>query len=271
MTNLVEVNNLNFSWGENEVLKDINFQVRTNQIVAILGKSGVGKTTLIKCLNRVLTPNSGTITISSTNISELSLIDLSRLSSYVPQSIRTNFSMEVFDVVLLGRRPHISWKISPDDREAVSRSLRLLGLEDFAFRRFNQLSGGERQRVVIAKAVAQDPELFLFDEPTSDLDLRNQIEVMKRIVEIVSDPNSSKSAIVSIHDINIAARFADHILLLHEGGIKAEGPPKEVLTEQNIAEVYGVSCEIIQPTTNSSLMVLVKDEIDKIKDKEEMK
>tara|TARA_Y100001970_G_C14217787_1_gene850714 strand:- start:1435 stop:2226 length:792 start_codon:yes stop_codon:yes gene_type:complete len=261
MNSLLEVNNLSYSWGENEVLKNLSFEVKPNQIVAILGKNGVGKTTLIKCLNRVLTPDSGTIKISSVDISELSLMALSKLSSYVPQSIRTSFSMEVFDVVLLGRRPHISWRISPDDREVVSRTLRLLGMEEFAFRRFDRLSGGERQRVVVAKAIAQNPDLFLFDEPTSDLDLRNQIEVMKTIEELVSDPNSRKSAIVSIHDINIAARFADRILLLHEGEIKSEGTPIEVLTEENIAEVFEVSCEIIQSSGDSTLRVLVKDEI----------
>ena len=191
----------------------------------------------------------------------MSLLELSKMSSYVPQSVRTSFSMDVFDVVLLGRRPYISWIVSSEDREAVSRTLSLLGLEEFAFRKFDKLSGGERQRVVVAKAVAQDPSIFLFDEPTSDLDLRNQIEVMKRIVEIVSDKELGKSAIVSIHDINIAARFADRIILLHEGEVKADGSPSEVLTEDNIAEVFEVTCDILIQTENSPMRVLIKDEI----------
>jgi len=191
----------------------------------------------------------------------MSLMELSKMSSYVPQSVRTSFSMDVFDVVLLGRRPHISWRVSSEDREAVSRTLSLLGLEEFAFRKFDKLSGGERQRVIVAKAVAQDPSLFLFDEPTSDLDLRNQIEVMKRIVEIVSDKESGKSAIVSIHDINIAARFCERIILLHEGEVKADGSPSDVLNEDNIAEVFGVTCEIVDQTDDSPMRVLIKDEV----------
>jgi iron complex transport system ATP-binding protein len=173
--------------------------------------------------------------------------------------------MSVFDVVMLGRRPHISWRISDDDHERVSETIRFLGLEDFAFRKFDRLSGGERQRVVIAKAVAQDPMLFLLDEPTSDLDLRNQVSIMKKIRHIVSDVESGKSAIVAIHDINMAARFADRVILLDGGSIKADGTPSEVLTEANIADVFGVSCDVIPEEygLSSSLQVLVKDEIEK--------
>jgi len=261
VNSLLEVSKLNYSWGQNKVLNDITFDIQANHTVAILGKNGVGKTTLIKCINQVLNPDSGTIKISSQNISELSFLEISKSVSYVPQSVRTSFSMDVFDVVLLGRRPHISWRVSEEDREAVSKTLRLLGLEDLAFRKFDRLSGGERQRVVVAKAVVQDPSIFLFDEPTSDLDLRNQIEVMKRIKQIVSEPESEKSAIIAIHDINIAARFADRILLLHNGKIEADGPPMEVLTKENIAEVFEVTCEIIPQSEKSPMRVLVDDEI----------
>ncbi|MBF92156.1 MAG: iron ABC transporter ATP-binding protein [Euryarchaeota archaeon] len=261
MSSLLEVSKLNYSWGQKKVLNDITFDIQSNHIVAILGKNGVGKTTLIKCINRVLNPDSGTIKISTQNTSDLSFLDISKSVSYVPQSVKTSFSMDVFEVVLLGRKPHISWRVSKEDREAVSRTLRLLGLEDLAFRKFDRLSGGERQRVVVAKAVVQDPSIFLFDEPTSDLDLRNQIEVMKSIKQIVSDSESEKSAIIAIHDINIAARFADRILLLHNGKIKADGTPTEVLTRENIAQVFEVTCEIILPTEKSPMRVLVDDEI----------
>ena len=260
-TVLLQVRNLNFSWGKKEVLRDINFSIDPNQIVAVLGKNGAGKTTLIKCLNRVLSPKTGQIRISSTEISELSLLELSKLVSYVPQSVRTSFSMDVFDVVLLGRRPHISWRISSDDRDRVSTTLRRFGLQDFAFRKFDRLSGGERQRVVIAKTVAQDPSIFLLDEPTSDLDLRNQIAVMKGFREIVSNSESGKSAIIAIHDINIAARFADRILLLDDGKIIADGTPTEVLTQENISKVFEVSSEIIPESGTSPLKVWAEDEI----------
>ena len=133
-------------------------------------------------------------------------------------------------------------------------------MEDFAFRKFDQISGGERQRVIIAKAVAQDPNLFLFDEPTSDLDLKNQIQVMKCIKKLIKDCESPKSALIAIHDINIAARYSDKIILLNDGSIKAYGPPKEVLTEQNIADVFGVTSSVIQ-TDEDYIRVVIDDEI----------
>ena len=265
MTSLLKIEGLEFSWGSNQVLKDINLDVGGNEFVAILGVNGAGKSTFLKCINRILAPAKGTVEISGRNIVDMSLMDLSKATSYVPQSVRTSFSMSVFDVVMLGRRPHISWRISDDDHERVSETIRFLGLEDFAFRKFDRLSGGERQRVVIAKAVAQDPMLFLLDEPTSDLDLRNQVSIMKKIRHIVSDVESGKSAIVAIHDINMAARFADRVVLLDGGSIKADGTPSEVLTEANIADVFGVSCDVIPEEygLSSSLQVLVKDEIEK--------
>lgn len=258
---LLSVEKLNFSWGMNHVLKDVTFNLSKNQIVSLLGKNGAGKSTLIKCLNRILSPQSGVIKVNDNDIKDLDLVQLSKLMSYVPQSVRTNFSMDVFDVILLGRRPHIRWRVSPQDRDKVSETIRYLGLEEFSFRRFDEISGGERQRVIIAKAVVQDPDLYLFDEPTSDLDLNSQIQIMKRIRQLVSVGDTSKSALIAIHDINIAARFSDRIILMHDGGIKAYGTPEEVLTEQNIAEVFGVSSELIKATENSPLRILIKDEI----------
>ena len=266
MSKILEIKDLNFSWGNNHVLRDINVNISPNELVAVLGVNGAGKSTLLKCINRILKSDSGSINLLEQDVNGLSLIDLSKKVSYVPQSVRTSFSMDVFDVVLLGRRPHISWRISEDDRDKVSSTLRSLGLEDFSFRKFDQLSGGERQRVIIAKAIAQDSSLLLMDEPTSDLDLKNQLETMKSLRKIISNKDAEKSALIAIHDINIAARFADRILLLHNGKIFASGTPREVLTKDNIAEVFSVDAEIIDnavfwPGGSDSLRVIIKDEI----------
>ena len=252
------------------MLKDISFSIKSNQVISILGVNGAGKSTLIKCLNGILKPKAGKVKIitKSENSVEFNLVDiysldlvgLSKVMSYVPQSVRTSFSMDVFDVVLLGRKPHIKWRISDEDRNKVSETLRYLNLEDFAFRKFDQISGGERQRVVIAKAIAQDPNLFLFDEPTSDLDLKNQIQIMKCIREIIKDSESPKSALIAIHDINTAARYSDKIILLENGSVKAFGSPKEVLTEQNIADVFGVKSSVVL-TEENYIRVLIDDEI----------
>ena len=270
MSSILQATQISFSWGENHVLKGLDLDIGENELISILGVNGAGKSTLLKCLNRILTPQSGKIKVLSKDVSSLSLLHLSQLMSYVPQSVRSSFSMDVFDVVLLGRRPHISWRINDNDRDKVSQTLRTLNLENFAFRRFDQLSGGERQRVIIAKAVAQDPKIFLLDEPTSDLDLKSQIEIMKSLRTLVSNSASPKSALVAIHDINIAARFSDRILLLHDGQIISQGSPQEVLTTENIAKVFGVTSEVEIFSSSEmgeaeayspSVRVIIKDEI----------
>ena len=142
INNILQVKALDFSWGNNEVLKGINFSIKSGEVVSILGVNGAGKSTLIKCLNGILKPQSGEIAILTDNevhnslvdVSSLDLVQLSKAMSYVPQTVRTSFSMDVFDVVLLGRKPHIKWRISEEDRDKVSETLRYLNLEDFAFR-----------------------------------------------------------------------------------------------------------------------------------------
>lgn len=269
MTVILNVNNLRFSWGENEVLKGLNFNINNNELVAVLGVNGAGKSTLLKCINRILKPKSGSIILLQSELSQMELINISKLVSYVPQSVNSNFPMTVFDVVLLGRRPHINWKLGEKDLEIVSNTIDYLNLQPFAFRKFDQLSGGERQRVIIAKAIAQEPSLFLLDEPTSDLDLKNQIEIMKRLRELTSDNSTNRSALVAIHDINMAARFADKIILLHEGEIKQFGAPDEVLTVKNIEDVFSVTSQIVPATDNTPLRIIVNDEIANNNEKEE--
>ena len=258
---LVRVRDLGFRWGKKTVLDEISFTIISGQIVAILGKNGAGKTTLIKCLNRVQTPQNGKVEICSKDISRQSLIELSKSVSYVPQSVKTSFPMDVFDVLLLGRRPHISWMTSSEDLEAVSETLRKFGLEDLAFRRFDRLSGGERQRVIIAKAVVQNPRVYLLDEPTSDLDLQHQLLVMETVTDIIRNSDGSKSVIFAIHDINIAARFSDRVILLHEGRILADGTPSEVITRSNIATVFGVDSEIAPSSSNSPMNIVIGERV----------
>ena len=244
MNNLLQVQDLSFSWPGRTVLDDLNFNVEPNQLVAVLGVNGAGKTTLLKCINRILSPSAGSINLRSKDVLEMTIMDVAKNVAYVPQSVGTNFPMNVFDVVLLGRRPHLQWFVGEEDRDKVSECLHFLDIDEFAFRRYDQLSGGERQRVVLAKALAQEPHLFLLDEPTSDLDLKHQITTMEKIRSVISDQSRPSSAIIAIHDIDIAAQFSDKIMLLHEGKIRAYGPPKEVLTTELIAEVFGVEAEI---------------------------
>jgi len=259
MSELMKVEGLRFSWGDNLVIDSVDFAVKENELISILGKNGAGKSTLLKCLNKILSPSQGKILIHGEDVTELDILTTSKKMSYVPQSITSNFSMDVFDVVLLGRRPYINWSVGENDRNIVSKTIDRMGLSSFAFRRFDRLSGGEKQRVIIAKAVAQDPDLFLFDEPTSDLDLKNQIEVMKELRKIVSEENG-KAAVIAIHDINIASRFSDRIILLHEGEIISNGKPSDVLTPENIELVFEVTSRQVMGE-DGILRIVINDEI----------
>lgn len=276
MNDIIKVEDLGFGYPNKEVLKGINLTISNNELVCLLGINGAGKSTLLKCILGILKFQKGKISFdyamqtdddadvpnvmnSGNNIDTMAL---ARYMSYVPQSVKSSFSIDVYDTIMLGRRPYIGWNITSEDREIVSKTIEFLNLEELAFRKINQLSGGERQRVIIGKAIAQDPRLLLLDEPTSDLDLKNQIQVMKKIKKIVSNPESPKSALVAIHDINMAARFADRILLMSDGEIVAEGTPRQVLTPQNIQNVFAVTADIAESQDNNRFWVHVNDEID---------
>lgn len=278
MKDIIKVEHLRFGYPKNEVLKGINLTISDNELVCLLGINGAGKSTLLKCILGILKFQTGKISFDSASQTDISgeadmsnvinsennidTMALARYMSYVPQSVKSSFSIDVYDTIMLGRRPYIGWNISPKDREIVSKTIEFLNLEEFAFRKLNQLSGGERQRVIIGKAIAQSPRLFILDEPTSDLDLKNQIQVMKKIKLLVSDSKSPKSALVAIHDINMAARFADRILLMSDGEIVAEGTPRQVLTPENIQNVFGVTAVVVDLEEDNSFWVHVQDEID---------
>ncbi|AZV58489.1 ABC transporter ATP-binding protein [Clostridium sp. AWRP] len=237
---ILSVKGLTFKYPSRSVLKDINFSVKKGECVAILGTNGAGKSTLLKCINHILKAQSGTVLIEGDEIFKLSPMKLAQRIGYVSQqqaSVRTT----VFDSVLLGRKPYIKWNISKEDIEIVNKAVKTLGLEDYSLRYLDELSGGELQKVVIARALAQKPEVLLLDEPTSNLDLKNQLEVIRIIREIVN--TQQIAAIMIVHDLNLAIRFADKFVLLKDGSIFAAGG-REVMTPKNIESVYSVSVAI---------------------------
>lgn len=163
---------------------------------------------------------------------------------YVPQSSSTPLSTSVFDTVLMGRRPHIGWRVSDADLDKVANILELLRLEDLAMRDFSQLSGGQKQKVLIARALCQEPSVLLLDEPTSSLDMKHQLEVMEMITSLVKEKNIS--AVMALHDLNLAAMFVDKLAILKGGRIYAAGEPADLLNARNIREVYGVEAIVME-------------------------
>ena len=238
MTLLADV--ISFSYPKNDVIKEITFSLEEGDYLAVLGTNGAGKSTLLKCLSKILNPQLGKVYINGIDSSTLKGTELAKNIAYVPQS--HDYSKKtVFDSVLLGRKPYIKWDVSQNDIEIVEDILRLLDLENYSMRYTNELSGGELQKVIIARALAQQPKVLLMDEPTSNLDLKNQIEVLSIIKEII---NIQKiSAVVTMHDLNLALRFANKFILIKEGELFAFGDAT-VLNSESIKSVYGVDVVI---------------------------
>ncbi len=234
----LKAKNVEFGYNSTLVLEGVSMDLDSSEIVGIVGPNGAGKSTLIRCIDRILTPGGGTILLDENDISNMTRMEIAKRMGYVPQTTTRVFPATVFDTVLMGRRPHLGWKSSEEDVEKVLEILELLGIMEFAMRDFNEISGGQQQKVLIARALAQEADILLLDEPTSNLDIRHQLEVMEIMTNIVH--RKKISAVMAIHDLNLAARYTSRILMLNGGRIFAAGNPESVLTEENIRRAYGV-------------------------------
>jgi iron complex transport system ATP-binding protein len=232
----LEVAGIHFAYNSHPVLAGVSFALEHGQVMCVLGVNGAGKSTLIKCLNRILAPQKGTVLLDGEALERLSQVQVARRIGYVPQR-HGETPLTVFETVLMGRKPHMGWKTGHEDYAMVERIIGQMGLEPLALRCVGDLSGGELQKVVIARALAQAPKFLLLDEPTSSLDLRNQIEVMGLIRRIVKE--QGLSAIIAIHDLNTAVRFADSFLFLRDQRIHAVAT-RNTLTAEAIRQVFGV-------------------------------
>jgi len=231
-----------FGYASTPMLQGVHLELAKSEVLSIVGPNGAGKSTLIRCINRILNPQKGRIVLDGSDITNLTRMELARQLGYIPQSDHQSFPATVFDVVLMGRRPHISWRSCQNDKEKVLDVLEMLNIEHLAMRDINEISGGQQQKVLIARALAQEPDVLLLDEPTSNLDIRHQLEVMDVIRTLVTEKNIS--AIMAIHDLNLGSRYSDRMVMLNRGVIAAAGNPYSVLTQENIKQVYGVEAVV---------------------------
>ena len=239
----VKFERLHFGYNrKREILHGIDLNLPSNKFIAVLGPNGCGKTTLVKQINRILRALSGTVQIGDRQVSQLEPSELAKLIAYVPQMTSGVMNGSVMDTVMLGRRPYIQWKPTDEDLEIVAKALIRLNISHLSQRLFNQLSGGQKQTVLIARALAQVPDIYLFDEPVSFLDVKNQLEIMAIGRELVEQ--DGKTVIMVLHDLNMALRFADHVVIMKDGNVFAQGAPRDVITEENILAVYGTHAEI---------------------------
>ncbi|WOF15537.1 ABC transporter ATP-binding protein [Methanoplanus sp. FWC-SCC4] len=237
---ILNVDGVEFGYKSKSVLNDIEFNVQKNELLSILGPNGVGKTTLLKCMNAILRPKAGAVMVDSDDVTKLDQLEIAKRIGYVPQKCETG-RLTAFDSILLGRRPHIKWNVSEKDIKIVESAIKKLDMEDLSLRYINEMSGGELQKVSIARALVQEPRVLLLDEPTSSLDLKNQIEILRTIKEVVR--GHDVSAVMTMHDLNSALRYSDKFLFLRNGTIYAAGQ-RDVVTPDVIMNVYGVNVDI---------------------------
>ena len=237
---MIEIKNLSFSYGSHDVLNDISFAVEPGQCVGILGNNGAGKSTLITCINGIRRPKSGQVLIHGQDIRKLRRNALAKKVAYVAQKNELT-NATVFDCVLLGRTPFIKWSISQEDLDACEEMIEQLGISHLKLRYVDELSGGEMQKVMLARALVQQPELLLLDEPTSNLDPKNQYEMMAMVQKIAREKKIA--VLIVIHDLNLALRYCDRFYFLKDhigysyGGI-------ETVTPETIREVYNIRADV---------------------------
>ncbi|HZJ87776.1 MAG TPA: ABC transporter ATP-binding protein [Sphaerochaeta sp.] len=239
---ILRAHEISFRYRNDPVLSEVNLTVAPGQVLSILGSNGAGKTTLLKTLNRVLKPQGGSVYIEEMDTAALSSTELAQRLGWVPQHGEAT-AMKVFDLILLGRKPHFKWAPRGEDYEKVREIIAITGLEELAMRYADELSGGEFQQVLIARALAQEPKVILLDEPTSSLDIRNQHRLMMMVRKLIAERD--KSAVIAMHDLNLALRYSDRFLLLKDGNVYAEGD-YSIITPEAIAEVYGVEVSVAE-------------------------
>lgn len=236
----LKVEGVEFDYDGIQALNDVSLSVESGEVLGVVGPNGSGKTTLLRCINRILKPRVGSVLIDGDEVSGLGREEIAKKVGHVPQSGGESLPATVFDTILMGRKPYINWRPNSKDLEIVSGVIEKLGLEDLAGRDVGELSGGQRQKVKIARALAQEPEVLLLDEPTSDLDLKHQIEVMDLVKE---QAENGISSLLAIHDLNLAAWYSNKVVMLKDGEVHAAGGP-DVLTRESIEQVYGVEASV---------------------------
>lgn len=253
------VHDLKMKYDSSPILDGIDFSIAPGEMIALLGPNGAGKSTLLRCISKMLEPTGGTVYLSGKDIAEFSSGEIARKLAIVPQDTGVDFDFTVEEVVRMGRYPFLSrfQKEGADDEQIIRAAMKKTGILPLKQRSVVSLSGGERQRMVFARALCQEPKLLLLDEPTANLDIGYQWELLKTAAELNCE--QGVTVIAAIHDLNLAALFFRRFILLSEGKVLSLGTVEEVLTEQNIRNTYGVSVSVFRHPLNGRLQVSVNE------------
>ncbi len=238
---MMVVKELDFQYNSSfQILRDIAFEALPGECLAVLGNNGAGKSTMLKCLNRILSPQKGTVLVDKNNVYQMPLYAVAQNMAFVAQGSQ-NSRLTVYDMVMLGRKPYIKWGIRKEDEKIVEAVIRQMNLESMAVRFVDELSGGEQQKVILARALAQQPKVLLLDEPTSNLDLRNQYEVLDLVLKVCR--HNDIAVVIVIHDLNLALRYCDKFMLIKENQVYDYGS-EEIITCESIEDVYQIAVNI---------------------------
>ncbi|EGT3616681.1 ABC transporter ATP-binding protein, partial [Clostridium perfringens] len=242
----ITTDSLNISYGSIDIVKDLNLKIPKGKITTIIGSNGCGKSTVLKTIARILTPKSGDIYINEKSIKEQSSKELAKTMAVLPQSPQAPNGLTVEELIGYGRFPHQKGfgKLKKEDKEVIQWALEATGLIEFRERDIEDLSGGQRQRAWIAMALAQQTDILILDEPTTYLDLAHQLEILNLLKEL--NEKQGTTIVMVIHELNNAARFADYMIGMKSGKIACEGTAYEVMTKENLKELFNIDAEIIQ-------------------------
>ena len=255
MVNL-EIEKITLDYGQQPVIKDLSFQLHPGELFGLVGPNGCGKTSIIKALSRVLSPSAGRILLDGKELTVISRNELARFIGVVPQNPYLPETFTVFEVVILGRNPYLGLfsRETAGDIAIVWQAMQRTDITHLAKRRIGELSGGEKQRVTIARVLAQEPQVILMDEPTANLDISQQQDILDLVAGMCYEQNIA--GLIAIHDLNIAAQYCTRILMLKNGQRYTEGTPGEVITAENVREVFDAETTIYPHPENNLPMVL---------------
>lgn len=237
---MITIDGISFAYNGRDVLKEISLNIQPGQLVAVLGVNGSGKTTLLRTISRILQPHRGAIFLNGEAIARMDRQQLARRIGYLPQKSQTA-SCSVFEAILVGRCPHLRWRVTEEDLAETERIITLMGLGSYSERDVSKLSGGEFQRVMIARALAQQPQVLLLDEPVNHLDIKSQYDVMSLLRQVTQQLNIITIAVM--HDLNTALRFSTNLVMMKDGRIFTSGQ-QEIVTADTIRAVYGLEAQI---------------------------
>ncbi|MFI3209433.1 MAG: ABC transporter ATP-binding protein [Peptostreptococcaceae bacterium] len=243
--NCISTKNLNISYDNVDIVKDLNLEIPKGKITTIIGSNGCGKSTILKTIARIIKSKSGDIFINDKSIKEQKAKDIAKVMAVLPQSPQAPNGLTVEELIAYGRFPHQKGfgKKTNDDRDIITWALKSTHIEEFRHRKIEDLSGGQRQRAWIAMAIAQQTDILILDEPTTYLDLAHQLEILKLLKDINLKYNTT--IVMVIHELNNAARFADNMVGIKKGEIVCEGSPEVVMTNENLRKLFNIDAEII--------------------------